>query len=112
VMFAMVTAVGIQTLHKVSFGGPNNHNLLIIAVSFSIGLIPTIQPDFYEHFSTNFQVIFGSSITSTVIVVFVLNLIFNHWLPNFPRKAGAVEAGLEAGAVSPEEPATSERSDA
>jgi uric acid transporter len=103
VMFAMVTAVGIQTLHKVNFGGPNNHNLLIIAVSFSIGLIPTIQPDFYEHFSTNFQVIFGSSITSTVITVFVLNLVFNHWLPNFPRKAGAVEAAVEAGAVSPDE---------
>ena len=31
VMFAMVTAIGIQTLHKVTFEG--NHNLLIIAVS-------------------------------------------------------------------------------
>jgi NCS2 family nucleobase:cation symporter-2 len=103
VMFAMVTAVGIQTLHKVSFGGPNNHNLLIIAVSFSFGLIPTIQPNFYQHFSSDFQVIFGSSITSTVIVVFVLNLIFNHWLPDFPRKEGAVEAAVEAGAVSPDE---------
>jgi uracil-xanthine permease len=103
VMFAMVTAVGIQTLHKVSFGGPNNHNLLIIAVSFSFGLIPTIQPNFYEHFSSDFQVIFGSSITSTVIVVFVLNLVFNHWLPNFPRKSGAVESAVDAGAVSPDE---------
>jgi xanthine/uracil permease len=45
-MFAMVTAVGIQTLHKVTFGGPHNHNLLIVAVSLSFGLIPTIQPAF------------------------------------------------------------------
>jgi NCS2 family nucleobase:cation symporter-2 len=105
VMFAMVTAVGIQTLHKVSFGGPNNHNLLIIAVSFSFGLIPTIQPNFYQHFSSDFQVIFGSSITSTVIVVFVLNLIFNHWLPDFPRKEGAVEAAVESGAVAPDDEA-------
>jgi NCS2 family nucleobase:cation symporter-2 len=114
VMFAMVTAVGIQTLHKVTFGGPNNHNLLIIAVSFSFGLIPTIQPDFYQHFPTDFQVIFGSSITSTVIVVFVLNLVFNHWLPNFPRKEGAVEAAIEAGAVSPDEepPVAAQKSDA
>jgi uric acid transporter len=111
VMFAMVTAVGIQTLHKVSFGGPNNHNLLIIAVSFSFGLIPTIQPNFYQHFSSDFQVIFGSSITSTVIVVFVLNLVFNHWLPNFPRRPGAVESAVDAGAVAPEE-AAAERSDA
>ena len=100
VMFAMVTAVGIQTLHKVRFGGPDNHNLLIVAVSFSIGLIPTIQPDFYQHFPTDFQVIFGSSITSTVIVVFVLNLLFNHWLPHLPRGKGALETALEHGAVT------------
>jgi uric acid transporter len=107
VMFAMVTAVGIQTLHKVSFGGPHNHNLLIIAVSLSFGLIPTIQPSFYQWFPADFQVIFGSSITSTVIVVFVLNLVFNHWLPAFPRRAGAVEEALEHGSVSGE-PVTKE----
>ena len=100
VMFAMVTAVGIQTLHKVRFGGPDNHNLLIIAVSFSIGLIPTIEPKFYQHFPSDFQVIFGSSITSTVIVVFLLNLVFNHWLPNFPRRRGAVETAVDHGAIT------------
>ncbi|HEY0815682.1 MAG TPA: nucleobase:cation symporter-2 family protein [Pseudonocardia sp.] len=101
VMFAMVTAVGIQTLHKVNFGGPNNHNLLIVAVSLSFGLIPTIQPAFYQQFPADFQVIFGSSITSTVIVVFVLNLVFNHWWPNLPRRQGAVERAIEHGAVAP-----------
>jgi len=101
VMFAMVTAVGIQTLHKVTFGGPNNHNLLIVAVSLSFGLIPTIQPAFYQQFPADFQVIFGSSITSTVIVVFVLNLVFNHWWPNLPRHRGAVEQAIEHGAVAP-----------
>jgi NCS2 family nucleobase:cation symporter-2 len=104
VMFAMVTAVGIQTLHKVDFG-PDNHNLLIVAVSFSVGLIPTIQPAFYQHFPADFQVIFGSSITSTVLVVFLLNLVFNHWWKGLPR-TGTVSAALEAGAVSgPAEPA-------
>ena len=98
VMFAMVTAVGIQTLHKVNFG-PDDHNLLIVAVSFSVGLIPTIQPAFYQHFPADFQVIFGSSITSTVIVVFLLNLVFNHWWKGLPR-TGAVGAALEHGAVS------------
>jgi NCS2 family nucleobase:cation symporter-2 len=108
VMFAMVTAVGIQTLHKVAFGGPNNHNLLIVAVSVSVGLIPTIQPAFYQHFPADFQVIFGSSITSTVIVVFVLNLVFNHWLPHFPRREGPVDTALEHGAVTrdPDNPKT------
>jgi uric acid transporter len=109
VMFAMVTAVGIQTLHKVHFGGPDNHNLLIVAVSLSFGLIPTIQPAFYQQFPADFQVIFGSSITSTVIVVFVLNLFFNHWWPNLHRKHGAVETAVEHGAVVPTTDAAPDR---
>ncbi|WP_063740123.1 uracil-xanthine permease family protein [Amycolatopsis jejuensis] len=78
VMFAMVTAVGIRTLHKASF--KDNQNLLIVAVSLAVGLLPAVAPHFYDHFPQNFQVIFGSSITATVIVVFVLNLVFNHWV--------------------------------
>jgi uric acid transporter len=97
VMFAMVTAVGIQTLHKVKFDG--NHNLLIVAVSLAIGLIPTIQPAFYQHFPADFQVIFGSSITSTVLVVFVLNLVFNHW-GAISKREGVVGTAVEHGAVT------------
>jgi len=106
VMFAMVTAIGIRTLNNARFDG--NHNLLIVAVALSFGLIPAIQPSFYQHFPQNFQVIFGSSITSTVIVVFVLNLVFNHW-KLFPReREGAVETALEYGAVAPDpDPAAS-----
>jgi uracil-xanthine permease len=98
VMFAMVTAVGIQTLHKVSFSG-DNHNLLIVAVSLSFGLLPTMQPAFYQHFPPDFQVIFGSSITSAVIVVFLLNLVFNHWMPNIPRRKGVLSTAVEHGAA-------------
>jgi xanthine/uracil permease len=45
VMFAMVTAVGIQTLHKTSFDG--NHNLLIVAVSVAVreGAVAVNVPD-------------------------------------------------------------------
>ena len=98
VMFAMVTAIGIQTLNKVDFEG--NHNLLIVAVALSFGLIPTIQPAFYQHFPANFQVIFGSSITSTVIVVFALNLFFNHLSFGPKRADGLLETAMEHGAVS------------
>jgi xanthine/uracil permease len=97
VMFAMVTAVGIQTLHKTSFDG--NHNLLIVAVSLAAGLLPAVQPNFYEHFPSDFQVIFGSSITSTVIVVFTLNLVFNHWTRR-PKGESAVSAAVREGAVA------------
>ena len=96
VMFAMVAAVGIRTLHKASF--EDNQNLLIVAVSLSIGMIPTVAPSFYEKFPNDFQVIFSSGITSTVIVVFVLNLLFNHWIHK-PLQEDSVETALRHGAV-------------
>jgi uric acid transporter len=102
VMFAMVTAVGIRTLNKASF--ENNNNLLIVAVSLSAGLIPAVAPSFYERFPSNFQVIFGSSITSTVIVVFVLNLVFNHWTWRRPREDDAIDEALAYGAVAVDVP--------
>lgn len=74
-MFAMVSAVGIRTLARVDFRA--SHNLLIVAVSLGVGMMPVVSPNIYEHFPSNFQVIFGSSITSTVIIVLVLNLLFN-----------------------------------
>ena len=98
IMFSMVTAVGIQTLHKVSFR--NNHNLLIVAVSLAVGLIPAFDPNFYDAFPKNFQVIFGSSITATVITVFVLNLVFNEFGQR-GQEESAVRLGLDEGAVFP-----------
>jgi hypothetical protein len=80
-----------------------NNNLLIVAVSLSVGLIPAVAPTFYEKFPSNFQVIFGSSITSTVIVVFVLNLAFNHWV-NWPPKQGLLRTAPGSGAVAPADP--------
>ncbi len=74
-MFAMVSAVGIRTLARVDFR--SSHNLLIVAVSLGVGMMPVVSPNIYEHFPNDFQVIFGSSITSTVIVVLLLNLLFN-----------------------------------
>jgi NCS2 family nucleobase:cation symporter-2 len=101
VMFAMVTAVGIQTLHKVNFEG--NNNLLIVAASLAVGLLPAFDPNFYNKFPKDFQVIFGSSITATVIMVFVLNLVFNHWTTGAQR-THAVQAALREGAVAVDVP--------
>ena len=95
IMFSMVTAVGIQTLHKVRFHG--NHNLLIVAISLAVGLLPAFDPSFYNKFPKNFQVIFGSSITATVIVVFVLNLVFNHFGAD---GESAVQLAVDEGAVA------------
>ncbi len=101
VMFAMVAAVGIRTLHKASF--EDNHNLLIVAVSLSAGMIPTVAPSVYDKFPDDFKVIFGSGITATVIVVFVLNLVFNHWTWRNDSQS-AVDVALEHGAVAIDQP--------
>jgi xanthine/uracil permease len=93
VMFGMVTAVGIRTLRKVSY--ERNNNLLVVAISLAFGLLPTFAPNIYQHFPQDVQVIFDSSITSTVIVAFLLNLLFNHWIRG-PRQSAAVGLGSEA----------------
>ncbi len=97
VMFAMVTAVGIQTLHKVNFDG--NHNLLIVATSLAVGLLPAFDSTFYDNFPKDFRVIFGSSITATGVLVFVLNMVFNHWTSGTARES-AIQAAVDEGAVA------------
>jgi NCS2 family nucleobase:cation symporter-2 len=63
-----------------------------------------VAPTFYEHFPSNFQVIFGSSITSTVIVVFTLNIVFNHWSWRRQGTESAVEVAVREGAVAVDVP--------
>ncbi|MFE0022338.1 nucleobase:cation symporter-2 family protein [Amycolatopsis sp. NPDC059021] len=82
VMFAMVAAVGVQNLKKVEFSG--NHNTFVVAVALGVGLLPAFALDhlgnsiFFKHFPAWLQTICGSPITVTAIVVFGLNLLFNH----------------------------------
>ncbi|MGX6607519.1 nucleobase:cation symporter-2 family protein [Micromonosporaceae bacterium Da 78-11] len=82
VMFATVTAVGIRSLRRVDFDG--NNNLLIIAISLGAGMIPVVAPTFYDRMPDELQIIFGSSITTTVIIVFLLNLLFNVFRRGIP----------------------------
>ncbi|MET7339492.1 nucleobase:cation symporter-2 family protein [Nonomuraea sp. NPDC005650] len=94
VMFATVTAVGIDTLRKVKFEGTNN--LLIVAVSIGVGMLPVMAPSIYHAFPTWVQIVGGSAITSATAAVFLLNLLFNHT----PRRRTA-EAAVEKEAVLP-----------
>ena len=63
-----------------------------------------MAPTFYEHLPSNFQVIIGSSITSTVIVVFTLNIVFNHWSWRRQGTESAVEVAVREGAVAVDVP--------
>ena len=74
-MFGMVAASGIQALSKVDFVG--NCNMMVIAISIAVALIPIGSPGFYAKFPAGVQLICNSGITIGSITAIVLNLILN-----------------------------------
>jgi xanthine permease len=76
VLFGTVAAAGIRTLAKVKY--ENNMNLVIVAVSLAFGLIPVVQPTFYDAFPDWFTIIFHSGISSAALMAVLLNIVFNH----------------------------------
>ena len=76
VMFATVAAVGMGILRRVDFD--DTANLLIIAVTIGVGLLPVVAPKIYHSFPVWAQVIGGSAITSAALTAFLLNLLFHH----------------------------------
>jgi uric acid transporter len=74
-LFGTVAASGIRTLSTVKFDG--NSNLVIVALSIAVGVIPIAVPTFWDNFPEWFQVIFDSGITSAAVMAVALNIIFN-----------------------------------
>lgn len=74
VLFGSVAASGIRTLAKVDYN--QNHNLIIVATSLAIGLIPVVSPDFYEHFPNWVKMLMHSGISSACITAILLNILF------------------------------------
>ena len=75
VLFATVAASGIRALSRVSYEG--NNNLVIVALSIGMGVIPIAVPTFYVEFPSWFQTIFDSGISSAAVTAVLLNLLFN-----------------------------------
>lgn len=75
-MFGTVAASGIRTLTKVRFDG--NANLLIVALSIGVALVPLGAEGVYAKFPEWAQIIMNSGISAGCITVIVLNLLFNH----------------------------------
>ena len=73
-LFGMVAASGVRTLSKVQF---NNKNVLVVAISVGVGLLPTVSSGLYAKFPTAFQIIFNSGISAGALTAIVLNLVFN-----------------------------------
>ena len=76
VLFGSVAAAGVRTLSKVNF---TNSNVLIVAVSIGVGIIPITVPEIYNNIPEWLHRIFESGISATAIFAVLLNLAFNHF---------------------------------
>lgn len=74
-LFGTVAATGIRTLSRVDFD--RNPNLVIVAVSLAVGLIPVASPTFYSAFPSGMQVVLNSGITAGSLAAIILNVGFN-----------------------------------
>lgn len=97
-LFGSVAASGIRSLSAVHYEG--NQNLVVVALSISMGIIPIAVPDFYNEFPTWFQTIFDSGISAAAVTAVLLNIMFNV----LGRKDGAapIFADGPAPGVTPE----------
>ncbi len=76
VLFGSVAASGIQTL--VRAGLEKDANVLILAVSLAVGIIPISAPEFYHAFPETAKIILDSGISTGCVAAVLLNLVFNH----------------------------------
>src|SRR6201991_2776184 len=89
VMFGTVAVIGIQTLSRVDFH--DDRNVIVVAVSLGLAMIPVAFPTFYQRFGADVQTIVGSGITMGSLSAIVLNLAFN--VIGGREHAEVVEAG-------------------
>ena len=77
VLFGSVAASGIRTLSRVEYG--DNLNLVVIAVSIAMGLVPIARPHFWDQFPAGVGVVLDSGISAAAVTAVLLNLFFNRW---------------------------------
>jgi xanthine permease len=98
-LFGMVAASGVRTLSKVRF---NNANVLVVAISLAVGLLPTVavtsgQGEALQVFGQlpeGLQIIVNSGISAGAITAIILNLVFNS--RSVQRKLGTEEGEYAA----------------
>ncbi|MDH4874205.1 nucleobase:cation symporter-2 family protein [Pseudomonas sp. BN515] len=76
VMFGMVAMMGVRILSTVDFES-SRHNLLIVATSVGIGMIPMVSPTYFHHLPEWSRVFTESGIVLSVCSALILNLLFN-----------------------------------
>lgn len=76
VMFGMVAGNGVRILQDVDFR-TNRHNVMIVAVSLGVGMIPMVSDKFFAKFPTDIGTLLNSGIALCAISAIVLNYISN-----------------------------------
>ena len=76
IMFGMVAVTGIRILSQADFK-KNHNNMIIVAASIGIGMIPLIAPNFKQWMPHSLHPLIESGILLTTIVAVALNLFFN-----------------------------------
>lgn len=72
-LFGMVAGSGIRTLSRIEL---RQHDVLVVAISIGVGMLPVVQPHLYKDFPAWFQSIFDSGISSGALCAIVLNALF------------------------------------
>jgi xanthine permease len=75
VMFGMVAATGVRILAKTDFQARGN--LLVVAVSVSLGMIPLVSPKFFQHMPAVLAPLLNSGILLCAVSAVLLNVYFN-----------------------------------
>jgi uric acid transporter len=86
VMFGMVAATGIKILSRVDY--ESRHNLVVIAVSMAVGMIPMVSPTFFAQVPKWAGPLVSSGITLATVSAVLLNALFNGARGDAPKRAG------------------------
>ncbi len=78
-MFGMTLSAGIQELKRVDFS--NERNVLIVAISISVGTLPMAFPALFHALSSELQLLLGSGIFIGGATAVLLNLLLNRPAP-------------------------------
>ena len=76
VMFGMIAATGVRILSAVDFNG-NRNNLLIVAVSVGLGMIPLVAAKFFQFMPPVLDPLLKSGIVLTTVSAVLLNGWYN-----------------------------------
>jgi len=75
IMFGMTTVTGIQQLNRVRYEG--TRNTIIVAVSLSVGILPTVLPALFSQIEGALGVFVESGAFMSATTAIILNAVFN-----------------------------------